>query len=111
MIKLLFAYSLELKDSDGFTHHWCTIIPELEFSYKNSMHDSTGKTPEMLEKGWSPKHPIDTLKKDLVDIHSTASSVELFLDKVRHHSNKRMTNAIEYAKEKWDKGDKTQNSN
>ncbi|MBW0556788.1 hypothetical protein O181_096503 [Austropuccinia psidii MF-1] len=29
MIKSFFAYGLELKDSDGFTHEWCTLIPAL----------------------------------------------------------------------------------
>ncbi|MBW0474590.1 hypothetical protein O181_014305 [Austropuccinia psidii MF-1] len=27
MIRILCAYSLELKDSDIFTHNWCTLIP------------------------------------------------------------------------------------
>ncbi|MBW0509530.1 hypothetical protein O181_049245 [Austropuccinia psidii MF-1] len=30
MIRRFCAYSLEFKDSDGFTHDWCTLIPELE---------------------------------------------------------------------------------
>ncbi|MBW0525255.1 hypothetical protein O181_064970 [Austropuccinia psidii MF-1] len=44
------AYGLELKDSDGFTHDWCTLTPALELAYKTSIHASTGKTPAMLEK-------------------------------------------------------------
>ncbi|MBW0524473.1 hypothetical protein O181_064188 [Austropuccinia psidii MF-1] len=28
------AYGLELKDSEGFTHDWCTSIPPLELAYK-----------------------------------------------------------------------------
>ncbi|MBW0570090.1 hypothetical protein O181_109805, partial [Austropuccinia psidii MF-1] len=89
----------------------CTLIPALELAYKTSIHastgTSTGKTPEMLEKGWNPKLPVDTLKKYLVDIHPTASSFKLFLDKVRHHSNQSMNDAFEYAKQKWDKSHKT----
>ncbi|MBW0587906.1 hypothetical protein O181_127621 [Austropuccinia psidii MF-1] len=61
----------------------------------------------MLEKGWNPKLPADTLKKDLIDIHPTASSFKLLLDKVRHHANQSMNNAFEYAKQKWDKSHKT----
>ncbi|MBW0591745.1 hypothetical protein O181_131460 [Austropuccinia psidii MF-1] len=61
----------------------------------------------MLEKGWNPKLPIDTLKKDLVDIHPTASRFQLLLDKVRHHANQSMNDAFEYAKQKWDKSHKT----
>ncbi|MBW0569440.1 hypothetical protein O181_109155 [Austropuccinia psidii MF-1] len=74
MIRRFCAYSLELTDSDGFTHDWCTLIPALELAYKTSIHSSTGKTPAMLEKGWNPRIPYDTLKKDLVDIHPTSSS-------------------------------------
>ncbi|MBW0559018.1 hypothetical protein O181_098733 [Austropuccinia psidii MF-1] len=74
MIKRFCAYGLEFKDSDGFTHDWCTLIQALELAYKKSVHSSTGKTPAMLEKGWNPRLPYDTLKKDLVDIHPTSSS-------------------------------------
>ncbi|MBW0507175.1 hypothetical protein O181_046890 [Austropuccinia psidii MF-1] len=48
MIRRFCAYGLEFKDSDGFTHDWCTLIPALELAYKTSIHSSTGKTPEML---------------------------------------------------------------
>ncbi|MBW0570804.1 hypothetical protein O181_110519 [Austropuccinia psidii MF-1] len=34
MIIRFCAYGLELKDSDGFTHDWCTLIPALELAYK-----------------------------------------------------------------------------
>ncbi|MBW0514285.1 hypothetical protein O181_054000 [Austropuccinia psidii MF-1] len=30
MITRFCAYRLEFKDSDGFTHDWCTLIPALE---------------------------------------------------------------------------------
>ncbi|MBW0528980.1 hypothetical protein O181_068695 [Austropuccinia psidii MF-1] len=61
----------------------------------------------MLEKAWNPKLQVDTLKKYLVDINTTVSSFKIFLDKVSHHANKRMTHAFEYAKQKCDKGHKT----
>ncbi|MBW0532588.1 hypothetical protein O181_072303 [Austropuccinia psidii MF-1] len=32
MIKIFCAYCLEFKDSDGFTHDWCTFIPALELA-------------------------------------------------------------------------------
>ncbi|MBW0585775.1 hypothetical protein O181_125490 [Austropuccinia psidii MF-1] len=98
MIRRFCAYGLEFQHSDGFTHDWCTLIPALELAYKTSIHASTGKTPAMLEKGWNPKLPIDTFKKDLIDIHPTASSFKLLLDKLRHHSNQSMNDAFEYAK-------------
>ncbi|MBW0571137.1 hypothetical protein O181_110852 [Austropuccinia psidii MF-1] len=103
MIRRFCAYGLELKDSDGFTHDWCTLIPALELAYKTTIHSSTGKTPAILEKGWNPKLPYDTLKKDLVDMHPTASSFKLIIDKARHHANRCMQDSFKYAKERWDK--------
>ncbi|MBW0479984.1 hypothetical protein O181_019699 [Austropuccinia psidii MF-1] len=63
MIRRLCAYDLELKDFDGFTHDWCTLIPALELEYNTSIYPSTGKTPEILEKVCNTKPPYDTLKK------------------------------------------------
>ncbi|MBW0520073.1 hypothetical protein O181_059788 [Austropuccinia psidii MF-1] len=80
MIRRFCAYGLEFKDSDGFTHDWCTLIPALELEYKTSIHSSTGKTPEMLEK-----------------------SFKIILDKARHHANRCMLYSFKYAKERWDK--------
>ncbi|MBW0555299.1 hypothetical protein O181_095014 [Austropuccinia psidii MF-1] len=85
IISIFCAYGLYFKDSDGFTHDWCTLIPALEMAYKTSIHSSTGKTPAMLEKGWNPRLPDDNLKKDLMDIHSTARSSKIMLDKARHN--------------------------
>ncbi|MBW0562206.1 hypothetical protein O181_101921 [Austropuccinia psidii MF-1] len=94
---------LEFKVSDVITHDWCTLIPALELAYKESIRYSTVKKPEILEKGWNTILPYDTLKKDLVDIHPTASSFKLMLDKSRHHSNRCMHDSFKYAKERWDK--------
>ncbi|MBW0568310.1 hypothetical protein O181_108025 [Austropuccinia psidii MF-1] len=93
----------ELKDSDVFIHDWCTLIPTIELAYKTSIHPLTGKTPAILEKGWNPRLPYDTLQKDLVDIHPTASRFKLILDKARHHANRFMQDPFKYAKERWDK--------
>ncbi|MBW0558941.1 hypothetical protein O181_098656, partial [Austropuccinia psidii MF-1] len=106
MIRRLCAYGLEFKDSNGFTHDWCTLIPALELAYKTSIHASTGKAPAMLEKGWNTKILVDTLKKDLVDINPTASRFKLFLDKVGHHEKQSMNDAFEYDKQIWDKSHK-----
>ncbi|MBW0548423.1 hypothetical protein O181_088138 [Austropuccinia psidii MF-1] len=81
MIRRFCAYGLEFRDSYSFSHDWCILIPALELAYKTSIHASKGKNPAMLEKGWNPKLPVDTLKKDLVDINPTASSFKIFLDK------------------------------
>ncbi|MBW0554138.1 hypothetical protein O181_093853 [Austropuccinia psidii MF-1] len=88
MIRRLCAYGLEFEDSDGFTHDWRTLIPALELAYKTLVYSSTGQTPAILEKGWNPRLPTDTLRKDLIDIHPTASSFKIMLDKVKHHAKK-----------------------
>ncbi|MBW0495433.1 hypothetical protein O181_035148 [Austropuccinia psidii MF-1] len=106
MVRRFCAYGLEFKYSGGFNHDWCTYIPSLELAYKTSIHSSTGKTNEILEKGLNPTLPYDTLKKDLVDIHPTASSLRLMIDKARHHANRCMQDSFKYAKESWNKSHK-----
>ncbi|MBW0559925.1 hypothetical protein O181_099640 [Austropuccinia psidii MF-1] len=39
----------------------------------------------MLEKGWNPRLPADTLRKDFIEIHPTASSFRIIIDKRKHH--------------------------
>ncbi|MBW0562992.1 hypothetical protein O181_102707 [Austropuccinia psidii MF-1] len=106
MIGRFCAYGSELKDSDGFTHEWCTLIPALEFAYKTSVHSSTGQTPTMLEKGWNPILPADTLRKDLIEIHPTASSFKIMLYRVKHNKKQSINDAFDYAKKKWNKSHK-----
>ncbi|MBW0462553.1 hypothetical protein O181_002268 [Austropuccinia psidii MF-1] len=105
-IRIFCAHGLEFKESDCFTHYWCTLLPALELAYKTSIHSSTEKTPEMLEKGWNTILPYETLKTDLVDIHPTASSFKIMLYKARRHSNIFMQDSFKYAKERWDKSHK-----
>ncbi|MBW0511305.1 hypothetical protein O181_051020 [Austropuccinia psidii MF-1] len=100
------AYGLEFKHSDGFTHYWCALIPELELEYKTSVHSSTGQTPAMLEKGWNPRLPADTLRKDFIDIHPTASRFKVMLDKVNHNAKQSMNDALQYSEHNWDKSHK-----
>ncbi|MBW0487553.1 hypothetical protein O181_027268 [Austropuccinia psidii MF-1] len=60
----------------------------------------------MLEKGWNPRLPADTLRKGLIEIHPTDSSFNRILDKVKHHEKQSMTDSFYYAKQKWDKSHK-----
>ncbi|MBW0520991.1 hypothetical protein O181_060706 [Austropuccinia psidii MF-1] len=60
----------------------------------------------MLEKGWNPRIPYDTLKKNLVDIHPTERSFEIMLDKSRHNANRCMKDSFKYSKKRWDKSHK-----
>ncbi|MBW0585147.1 hypothetical protein O181_124862 [Austropuccinia psidii MF-1] len=68
-----------------------------------SIHASTNKTPAILEKGWNPKLPQDSLRKDLIEIHPTAASFKEILDKARKHAVRFMEDSFAYAKDKWDK--------
>ncbi|MBW0557867.1 hypothetical protein O181_097582 [Austropuccinia psidii MF-1] len=74
IVRQFCAYGHEFKYCDAFTHDWCTLLPELELAYKTSIHASTNQNPAILEKGWNPKLPQDPLRKDLVEIHTTAAS-------------------------------------
>ncbi|MBW0502852.1 hypothetical protein O181_042567 [Austropuccinia psidii MF-1] len=95
MIRRFCAYGSELKESDGSTHDLCTLIPALELEYNtSSVHSSTGQTAAMLEKGWNPRLPADTLRKELIDIHCKASRFKIILDKVKHHANQIMNDAF-----------------
>ncbi|MBW0512947.1 hypothetical protein O181_052662 [Austropuccinia psidii MF-1] len=85
MIRRFCAYGLEFKESYGFTHYFCTLMPSLEVAYKTSIHYSTGKAPVILEKGWNPRLPHDTHKNDLVVINPTARSFKIILYKSRHN--------------------------
>ncbi|MBW0519285.1 hypothetical protein O181_059000 [Austropuccinia psidii MF-1] len=60
----------------------------------------------MLEKGCNPRLPTETMRKDWIEIHPTASSFKIMLDKVKHHSKKSMDYAFDYSKKKWDKSHK-----
>ncbi|MBW0564527.1 hypothetical protein O181_104242 [Austropuccinia psidii MF-1] len=56
----------------------------------------------MLEKGWNPRLPEETLRKDLIEIHPTASRFKIILDKVTQNAKEIMNDNFEYAKQKWD---------
>ncbi|MBW0499810.1 hypothetical protein O181_039525 [Austropuccinia psidii MF-1] len=93
MLRRFFSYALTFIHCDGFTHHLCTLLPGLELAYKTSMHASTNKSPAIPENGWNTKLPQASLRKDLVEIHSTASSIKEVLDKARKHAV-RLTGSI-----------------
>ncbi|MBW0539622.1 hypothetical protein O181_079337 [Austropuccinia psidii MF-1] len=58
MIRRFCAYGLEFKDSDGFTHDWCTLIPSLELAYQTSIHSSTWKDTCNSIKSLECKTPL-----------------------------------------------------
>ncbi|MBW0548954.1 hypothetical protein O181_088669 [Austropuccinia psidii MF-1] len=103
MVRRFCAYGLEFKDCDGFTHDWCTLLPALELADKTSIHARTNQTLAIIEKGWNPKLPQDSLRKKLVEIHPTAASFKGILDKARNHEVRCMEDSFSYTKDKWDK--------
>ncbi|MBW0512521.1 hypothetical protein O181_052236 [Austropuccinia psidii MF-1] len=110
MVSRFCVYGLEFKDCDGFTHDWCNFSPALELAYKTSIHASTNQTPAILEKGWNPKLPWDSLRKDLVEINPTAARSKGMLEKARKHAVRFMEDSFEYAQDKWDKSHATSDS-
>ncbi|MBW0512606.1 hypothetical protein O181_052321 [Austropuccinia psidii MF-1] len=75
MVRRVSAYGLEFKDCDGRTHDW----------------------------GWNPKLPQNSLRKDLVEKHPTASTFKGMLDKARKHAIRCTEDSFAYAKDEWDK--------
>ncbi|MBW0548385.1 hypothetical protein O181_088100 [Austropuccinia psidii MF-1] len=107
MVRKLCAYGLEFEDCDGLTHVGCTLLPDLELEYRTSIHASSNKTPAILEKGWNPKLPQYLLRKDLFEIHPTAGSFQVIVDKARKGAMRFMEDSFAYAKDKWDKSHAT----
>ncbi|MBW0510717.1 hypothetical protein O181_050432 [Austropuccinia psidii MF-1] len=103
MVWRVCAYGLEFKDIYVFTHDWCTLLPALQLAHETSIHAITNQTPANLEKGWNPKLPQDSLRKDLVEINPTAASFKGILDKTRNHAMSCMEDSFAYSKEKRDK--------
>ncbi|MBW0487751.1 hypothetical protein O181_027466 [Austropuccinia psidii MF-1] len=56
MVRRFCAYGLELKNCDGFTHDWCTLLPALEWAHKKSIHASINQPPAIIEKDAIPNH-------------------------------------------------------
>ncbi|MBW0472791.1 hypothetical protein O181_012506 [Austropuccinia psidii MF-1] len=97
------AYCMEYKDHEGYTHHWVTLLPEVQLAYNKSQHSTTEKTPALVEKGWNPLLPVDHLKKNLVTIHPTAKDFHEMWKRACDTAAKCIAEAKEYNKQGWDK--------
>ncbi|MBW0534795.1 hypothetical protein O181_074510 [Austropuccinia psidii MF-1] len=107
MVRRFHAYGLEIKYCDRLTHYWFNLLPALELAYKTSIYFSTNQTPAILEKGWNPRLPQDSLRKDLVEIHPTNNSFKGMLGKDSKHALRCLEDSFAYAKDKWDKSHAT----
>ncbi|MBW0515413.1 hypothetical protein O181_055128 [Austropuccinia psidii MF-1] len=74
---------------------------------KTSIHASTNQTAAILEKGWKPRLPQDSLRKDLVEIHPTAASFKGMLDKAVKHAVRCMEDSFAYDKDQCNKSHAT----
>ncbi|MBW0549605.1 hypothetical protein O181_089320 [Austropuccinia psidii MF-1] len=83
-------YTAYHPQTDGLAERMIQTLEDMisRFCAYGSVFSSTGDTPAVLEKGWNPRLPADTQKKDLIEIHPTASRFKLMLDKVEHHAKK-----------------------
>ncbi|MBW0564922.1 hypothetical protein O181_104637 [Austropuccinia psidii MF-1] len=79
----------------------------LELAYKTSIHSSTNQTLAILEKGWNPKLPQDSVRKDLVEINPTAASFKGMIEKTGKNAIRCMEDSFAYGKDKWDKSHAT----
>ncbi|MBW0546333.1 hypothetical protein O181_086048 [Austropuccinia psidii MF-1] len=79
----------------------------LELAYNTSIQTSTNQTLSILEKGWNPKLPHDSLRKKLAEIHPTAVSFKGMLEKARKNAVRCMEDSFTYTNNKWDKSHAT----
>ncbi|MBW0493677.1 hypothetical protein O181_033392 [Austropuccinia psidii MF-1] len=63
ILRRFFANGMEYKDHEVYTHDWVMLLPAVQLAYNTSQNSTTGKTPALVEKGWNPLFPVDSLKK------------------------------------------------
>ncbi|MBW0552798.1 hypothetical protein O181_092513 [Austropuccinia psidii MF-1] len=97
------ACGMEYKDHEGYTHDLVTLLPAVQLAYNTSQHSTTGKTPELVEKGWKPLFPVDHWKKNLLTIHPTAKDFHEMWKKACDTATRCIAEAKEYNKQRWDK--------
>ncbi|MBW0464257.1 hypothetical protein O181_003972 [Austropuccinia psidii MF-1] len=51
IIRRFYAYGMEYKDHDGYTHDWVALLPEVKLPYNTSQYSTTGNSPSLVEKG------------------------------------------------------------
>ncbi|MBW0515031.1 hypothetical protein O181_054746 [Austropuccinia psidii MF-1] len=84
--------------TDGLAERMIQILEDMA---------STNQSPAIIEKGWNPKLPQDSLRKELIEIHPIASSLKEMIDKSRKHEVRCIEDSFAYAKDKWDKSHTT----
>ncbi|KAI7938882.1 hypothetical protein MJO28_014461 [Puccinia striiformis f. sp. tritici] len=103
MLRRFCTFGLEFKNQDGYTHDWVSLLPALEIAYNSSKHSSSQEAPYVLERGWIPRMPRNTLNDHLPHVHPTASDFKKMLDLTNQHAEKCVQESMEYNKTTWDK--------
>jgi len=106
MLRRFCAFGMEFKNHDGYTHDWVSLLPALEIAYNSSKHSSTKEAPYVLERGWIPRMPKNTINDKLPHMHPTALDFKQMLDSTNAHAKKCVEDAVEYNQNRWDKSHK-----
>ncbi|MBW0486801.1 hypothetical protein O181_026516 [Austropuccinia psidii MF-1] len=108
ILRRFYAYGMEYKDHEGYTHDWATLLPAVQLEYNTSQQSTTGKAPALVKKGWNPLLPVDHLKKDLLTIHPTGKDLHAVWKRACDTASKCIAEEKEYNKKRWDKSHMTQ---
>lgn len=103
MLRRFCTFGLEFKNRDEYTHDWVSLLPALEIAYNSSKHSSSQEAPYVLERGWIPRMPTDTLNDQLPHVHPTALDFKKMLDLANQHAEKCVQESVEYNKKRWNK--------
>ncbi|MBW0469173.1 hypothetical protein O181_008888 [Austropuccinia psidii MF-1] len=80
------------------------LVPgEIQLAYSTSQNSTTGKSPSLVEKGWSPLLPVDHLKKNLLTIHPTVKDFNNIWKRACDTAARCIAEAKEYDKPRYDK--------
>ncbi|MBW0542940.1 hypothetical protein O181_082655 [Austropuccinia psidii MF-1] len=97
------AYGMEYKDHEGYTHDWVTLLPGVQLLYNTSQNSTTGKTPGVVEKGWNPLLPVNSLKKNPLTIHSIAKGFHEMWKRACDTAARCIAEDKEYNNQRWEK--------
>ncbi|MBW0465606.1 hypothetical protein O181_005321 [Austropuccinia psidii MF-1] len=100
IIRRLFAYGMEYKDHEGYTHAWVNRLPEVQPAYNTNQHSTTGKSFSLVEKGGNTLLPVDHLKRNLLTIHPTAKDFHDICKRACDTAPKCIAEATEYNKQR-----------
>ncbi|MBW0486466.1 hypothetical protein O181_026181 [Austropuccinia psidii MF-1] len=43
ILRIFYAYGMEYKDHEGYTHDWFTLLPAVQLAYNTCQYSTTGK--------------------------------------------------------------------